>query len=237
MKNEFVATLNVQKFNGICEEMENPESMIGPSMAMATGSAGRGKTEAARHYAVHSTAIYIPPFLKRSAAMLLRDIVFELCGLRPGRIETCLNVIREEMSRERRLIIVDEADLLPMSLLEMLRNINELCACPVLLIGEDRLKAKVGSETRLRDRIRRRMEFSPISQSDVAFFFKKSMSVGLHPDVCGTIHHYAGGTWRKVLKFAASAERVMEASSLKEISLQMAKDVIRELTKDEPKHS
>jgi len=235
MRNEFIATQNVQAFNEICEELEDIDSMIGPSMAMATGPAGRGKTEAARYYAVHSIAVYIPPFLKRTAAMLLRDISFELCGARPNRIETCLNTIRDEMGKSRRLIIVDEADLIPMSLLEMLRNINELCACPVMLIGEDRLKGKVGSETRLRDRIRRRMEFAPISASDVGVFFQRSVGVRISSDVCNAVHHYAGGTWRRVLKLAAAAERAMFASGLKEISHQMAKELIGNLQKDETK--
>ncbi len=233
MKNEFIETANVNRFNNICRELDDPTSMIGPSMAMVTGPPGRGKTEAARHYAIHSQSAYIPPFLKRTALMLLKDIAFELRGARPNRTETCLNIIRDEMAKERRLILIDEADNLPMPMLEMLRNLNEMCACPVLLVGEERLRRKVGSEPRLLDRIRISMEFGPVSQLDVSFFFKRAFALTLHKDVCADIHRYGKGTWRRVLKFAVAAERAMKASDANDISAELANMVIRELKKDE----
>ena len=52
MKNEFIRTVNVEKFYEICKELSDPMSMVGPSMAMVMGQAGRGKTEAAIHFAV-----------------------------------------------------------------------------------------------------------------------------------------------------------------------------------------
>jgi DNA transposition AAA+ family ATPase len=57
--------------------------------------------------------------------MVLREIAFELAKVRPTRSDTCLSVIGDEMAKDRRLIIIDEADLLAMNILEMLRNLNE----------------------------------------------------------------------------------------------------------------
>ena len=233
MKNEFIETANVTRFNGICMELEDPGSLIGPSMAMATGAPGRGKTEASRQYAIHNRTVYVPPFLKRTAVMLLKDIAFELRGVRPNRTEPCLSIIREEMAKERRLVIIDEADNLPMPLLEMLRNLNELCACPILLVGEEKLKGKLASEPRLLDRVRRSMEFGPVLQQDVSFFFKRAFGLQIEKDVCVTIHRYGKGTWRRVLKFAIAAERTMTASGVDGISLELAEMVIKDLKKDE----
>ena len=108
MKNEFIETVNVNKFNKICDELEDTASLIGPSLAMVTGPAGRGKTEAAKHRAIHSGAVYIPPLNTRTPAMVLREIAFELGKLRPTRSETCLAIINEEMSKERRIIFIDQ---------------------------------------------------------------------------------------------------------------------------------
>lgn len=234
MEQAFVPTINVMKFNDICKELEDPSSSFGPSMAMVSGAPGRGKTEAAKQYAVNSQAIYIPPFLKRTAVMLLKDISFELRGVRPNRTEGCMNIIRDEMDRERRLIIIDEADNLPLPLLEMLRNINELCACPVVLVGEEKLKRKIASEPRLLDRVRSSMEFIPVAQTDIAYFFKRTFGgLTLEKDVCAAIHRYSKGTWRRALKFAIAAERAMKASDTTEISKDLAELVIKELRKDE----
>lgn len=227
MKNEFLETVNVNKFNAICQELEDTASLIGPSLAMVTGPAGRGKTEAAKHRAIHSSAIYIPPMNNRTPTMVLREIAFELCKLRPTRSETCLAVIGEEMAKERRIIFIDEADLLPMPILEMLRNVNERYACPVMLIGEDELKGRVESRRRISSRIRRRMEFTPVAQQDVSFFFKRCLDLKLSPEVTAMIHKHSKGDWRPVLTLAIGIERSMRASSLDEVSLEMVKDVLK----------
>jgi len=194
---------------------------------MATGPAGRGKTEAARHYAVHSNAIYIPPLNTRTPPMLLREIAFELASVRPVRSEHCLNIIGEEMAKDRRLLIIDEADLLEMRILEMLRNLNERYACPILLIGEDDLKGRIASRRRLASRIRRRLEFGPLTQQDVAFFFRQAMGAKASPEVTAMINHHGKGDWRPVLTAAIALERAMHASNTSEISMEMVKDVLK----------
>jgi hypothetical protein len=227
MKQGFIETGNTKKFEEICAELTSSVSLIGPSLAMVTGPAGRGKSEAARHYAVHSDAIYIPPMNVRTPAMVLREISFELAGMRPARTDACLNIIGEEMSKNRRLIMIDEADLLEMKVLEMLRNVNERFACPVMLIGEEELKGRVGSRRRLASRIRRRLEFGPINQFDIAHFFKTALGAKVGPDVTSEIHKHAKGDWRPVLTTAIGIERAMTASSVNDISMEMVQDVLK----------
>jgi len=227
MKNVFISTGNTSKFDTICDEMADPGSMIGPSLAMVTGPAGRGKSEAAKRYAAQTSAIYIPPMNIRSATMVLREIAFELSTVSPSRSEKCLSVIGEEMSKDRRLIIIDEADLLNLQILEMLRNVNERYACPIILIGEDELKGKVGSRRRIASRIRRKMEFTSVMQADIVYFVKQSLDVEIAGDVAGQILHHAKGDWRPVLTVVIAIERAMKANSLDEISPELADSVIR----------
>ncbi len=227
MKQEFIRTANTKQFSEMCDEMTDSMSLIGPSLAMATGPAGRGKTEAAKHYAVNSDSIYIPPMNVRSPAMVLREITFELSGMRPTRTDACLTIIGEEMARRRRLIMIDEADLLEMRCLEMLRNVNERFACPILMIGEEELKGKVGSKRRLASRMRRRMEFGPISREDIAFFMHTALGVKAGADVTSAIHKHANGDWRPVLTTAIALERTMKASGTQNITLEMVGDAIK----------
>lgn len=224
MKNEFINTDNVTSFFHLCEDLEDPSSLIGPSLAMVSGPAGRGKSEAAKHYSAKKSAIYIPPLNTRTPTMLLREIAFELCKVRPTRSEECLAVISGEMMKERRLTIIDEADLLPMQILEMLRNLNEMYSFPILLIGEDKLAGKIGSRRRLSSRIRRKLEFEPVTQPDVINFFKKAMGVKLSSDACEVIHRMSGGDWRPILVKALAIERAMKASNLTEVTVELAKE-------------
>jgi DNA transposition AAA+ family ATPase len=227
MKPDFIETANTKKLSQICDELTSTTSLVGPSLAMVTAPAGRGKSEAAKHYAVNSDAIYIPPMNIRTPAMVLREISFELAGMRPARTDACLTIIGEEMGKNRRLIIIDEADLLQMACLEMLRNVNERFACPVLLIGEEELKGKIGSRRRLASRIRRRLEFGAIEQNDIAYFLKQSLGIKASADVTSVIHRHAHGDWRPVLTTAISIERAMKASSVKDITVEMVNDIIK----------
>lgn len=227
MKPEFIKTGNTKQFEELCDEMTSSASLIGPSLAMVTGPAGRGKTETARHYAVNSDAIYLPPMNIRSPAMILREISFELAGMKPSRTDACLAIIGDEMSKRRRLIMVDEADLLEMKCLEMLRNVNERFACPVMLIGEEELKGRVGSRRRLASRIRRRMEFGPISREDIHFFLQSALGVKADAAVTQAIAKHAGGDWRPALTAAIALERSMKASNLNNITVEMVHDAIQ----------
>jgi len=226
VKSEFIENANTRKFFEICTELSDMSSMIGPSLAMVTGPAGRGKTEAARRFATQTEAIYLPPLNTRTPTMVLREIAFELAGMRPVRSDACLQIISDEMAKERRLIMIDEADLLAMQVLEMLRNVNERYACPILLIGEDDLKGRIASRRRLQSRIRRRLEFGPVTQQDVAFFFKQSLVVA-PPAVTALIQQHAKGDWRPVMTAAIGIERAMKATGTNEISVEMTKDVLK----------
>jgi len=227
MKPEFVETANTRKFNAMCTELADPVSLIGPSLGMVTGPAGRGKTEAAKHFAAQTEAVYIPPLNIRTPAMVLREIAFELAAVRPTRSEAALSIIADEMVKERRLIIIDEADLLSIAILEMLRNINERHACPVLLIGEDDLRGKIAARRRISSRIRRKMEFSAINQQDITFFFKQSLGVKIPPEASAAINQHSKGDWRPVLTAAIGAERAMKASNINEITVELIKDVLK----------
>jgi len=228
MKNVFISTENVNRCSDVCEELESADGKIGPSLAILTGPAGRGKSEFAKHYGTNSTAVYLPPMNIRTPTMLLREIAFELCAVRPGRSEMCLTIINEEMAKERRLIMIDEADLLPIRILEMLRNVNERSNCPILLIGEEGLKGKVASRRRIASRIRRQAAFGPVEQPDVTLFFRKALSVAITTQAATAILRKANGDWRPILTIALSTERAMRASGLSDVSEKLINQVIGE---------
>ena len=226
MKESFITTQNVARCREVCDELADAQSRIGPSLAMITGRAGRGKTEFARHYATNSSAVYVPPMNIRTPTMLLREICFELAKVKPARTDACLDVIKDEMIKERRVILIDEADLLAISVLEMMRNVNERYACPVVLIGEEGLKGKINSRRRLASRIRRHMEFSPVQQPDIHLFYSEALGLDISAEITGMLHRSCGGDWRPLMTAAVAIERAMRSSGLEEISTGLVKTVL-----------
>jgi len=228
MKKVFVTTENTQQFDEICSELQAPD-LVGPSLALVTGRAGRGKSEAAKHYAINSNAVYILMLQDTTPVMALRNIAFELSAIKPRTTDACVEIIGAEMQKERRLILADEADLVPLKTLEMLRGINERCGCPILFLGEDDLMARVASRRRIVSRIRRRMGFGPVSQTDLILFCSESLGVKITPSVAGILHRYSKGDWRPAVTAAAAIWRAIQASGIDEVT----EELIREIVKNE----
>lgn len=225
MKKIFVSTTNIQEFDGICTELGEPE-LVGPSLALITGRAGRGKTEAAKQFAINSSAAYVLMVPGMTPVMALRDIAFELSAIKPRTTDACLEIIESEMHKERRLILADEADLVPLKTLEMLRVVNERCGCPIVFIGEEDLAGKVASRRRIVSRIRRSMAFGPVTAADLSMFFSQSLEVKLSPPVVSLFHRHSKGDWRPAVTCAAAIDRAIKASDTNEISEDMAREII-----------
>ena len=233
MKNEYIRNENWKLFEDVCQELSGRESLIGPSMAAVMGPAGRGKSGAAKRYASQTEAVYIEPDLERSPVRMLRDICFELGKQKPGRMEGCIDMLKSETKKNRRLILIDEADLLQIRILELLRNVNEMTTAPILLIGEPALRGKLIERPRLSSRMRRQIELSPITAADVALYFQRNLGLNLNPDVVKTFHRGCGGEWRPVTAFAARAEKALASSGLKEIPQEMAENMTAQWLKEQ----
>lgn len=219
----FIQTRNVQHFEKLCRELMDPDAVLGPSLAAVIGRAGRGKTEAAKHHAVMNGAIYIRFMGMFSAVDLLREVAHELDGVRPRTTRACLNVIEKEMGRGRRLIIVDEADRMPVSYIHVFRDLNERCACPVIFIGEEGLKAKLSSQRRISSRTRAEVEFGEVSISDLTTYWKQAVGIELDPEVAKALHKRSGGDFRLVVKDALALVRILNANSTLTVTMSMVK--------------
>lgn len=230
MKQVFIKTENYTEFAGICDELISPDSAVGPSMAMVTGRAGRGKTEASRFYAVNTDAVYVRTLPVMSPLMVLREIAFELSTIRPYSTAAALSIIDEEMAKRRRLVLIDEADLIRMDVLETLRGINERCGCPVVLIGEEDLAQKVASRRRIHSRIRHKMVYRPITQVDIAMFYAQALGVEPDSRALTALYKRSKGDWRPMVKSAADIERAMRASGLSQLTYELVEEVMRHET-------
>lgn len=224
MKHAFIRTSNYQKLAEALTALLDPAGTVGPTMAELFSPAGRGKTEAVKYFAVHSDAVYVPPLNVRTPAHMLRDICHALNGTKPHATAACIGVIEEAVrdragdGRPAPVIIIDEADEVEFKVLEMLRNLNELSGCPILLVGENNLPKKIDSRVRLRSRIRTTLTFAPINQADVTLFFRESLEVDLATNELSgapaAIVTAAKGDWRPVTVIADKIDRYMAASDM-----------------------
>jgi DNA transposition AAA+ family ATPase len=110
-------------------------------LAVITGNSGVGKTEAVRYYSMlNEHAAYVVMNKAITAKELLDQILFALGEATPGgSLNERLTAIKRSLQRRFRMIIVDEADLLQVRHLEILRAIFDNGSCAMVLIGLPRL--------------------------------------------------------------------------------------------------
>ena len=122
----------------------------------------------------------------------------------------------------RRLIIIDEADKLPVQFLEMLRGINERCALPFLLVGEEELKSKTDRVPRLRSRIRKPIVvFEPASALDVAAYYQSAAGIEISRQTAGILAKHAGGGFRSIVNDSIALAKMAKVSKLDTITDKM----------------
>lgn len=215
-----VKTSNVSRFFDLADDLANPDSSLSSSLGMAIGTAERGKTHAAKHYCRRNEnavyTLYVDGF---SRVQLLRNICAELVGSRPYSFGACVSIIQEVSRVNRRLIIIDEADKCPLSILEMLRGLNESCEIPILLVGEEALKGKVDAVPRLRSRIRKPIcVFESLSISDVSVYYSAAAGLSLDQPIIENLYRRARGGFRTLTNDSLALAKIARSSGLNTIT-------------------
>jgi DNA transposition AAA+ family ATPase len=216
----FVKTENVKRFDALADELIDPEGDLTSSIGVVVGRAGRGKTFAARRYAVQNLdaayTLFIDGF---SLVTLAREIAYELTGAKPRFFAECIDAIAESTITKRRLVIIDEADKMPKKHFEMVRALNERCAVPVVLVGEENIKKIIDSERRLKSRVRDIVPFEPISVVDIAVYYKQAVGISnIEGEILKTLWKRSGGDFRFVVKDAFAIVRILNASRIDAIT-------------------
>ena len=217
MKRTFIETDNFEKFQSLYESLAASEH--GLEMAAVVAPAGRGKTTAAERIVFLSpAATYVRYCGWMTAIGIIREIAFAASGTRPRATESCLRVIREEMTRQRRVILLDEADRMSLSQLDQLRDFHDVFGAPVIFLGEEPLMSKLEAARRLSSRTQQVLTFQPVSQVDVGVYYREVFSTALHPDHTAALTAHSGGDFRSVVSDALAVERILAASGISDIT-------------------
>ena len=218
-----VATRSVDAFISLADDLADPEGSRCSSLGMVIGTAERGKTHTARWYVeTHPDACYVLYIEHTTRVQFLRDICEALVKVRPLTFGACLSLIHECCSQRQRLIIVDEADKLPVSFLELLRGINERCNVPILLAGEEGLKSKIDGVPRLRSRIRKPVVlYEQLNAVDVAAFYSSACGIEIDRDIAEALVKRSKGAWRSLVNDALALARIGRASGIATVTPEM----------------
>lgn len=223
MKNVFLVTGNVSKFREAMQVLEDVE-MGQPGLAVVSGRAGRGKTEAAKEFAVRTGALYLRVMEGWTPRGMLAALCKEVNDTEPRTLAACKTSLIEELGRFRRLVLVDEADRLrKVEMIEHLRDVHDLTGVPIVLIGEEHLHSMISARRRLWSRVTQTVVFGPITVEDIIMFAGKAAELKMKADAANDVSKRSGGDFRLIYLDVRDLERMTRTSGTDEVTVEMVR--------------
>lgn len=220
----FVKTKNVRNFQVLMDglALNAGEGCLGK----VTGQAGRGKTRTAQWYAADNGCVYlrvVGPMVTSGTEFLetlCRELRLEGVPRRQGAM---FHAAANELSRDTRPVFIDELERVRDSVVDLVRDLSDASAAPIVLIGEETLNTVVNRNKRVWSRTFQAMDFEPVGPSDIIFYLKES--AGMAPDgtVASLMHERSGGDWRLIKSATLSLVQQANANGSPEITLKMVK--------------
>jgi DNA transposition AAA+ family ATPase len=138
----FINTEDTERVLGVCRFCANE-----PAIGVIVGHAGAGKTTTLRQWCQNNPlAIYISADVTMNTRGVLEEIANPLMVSTRGTLRDIMRRLIEHLKRDRRVIVIDEADVLvsysddSVRKLEVLRPLHDRAGASIILAGLPRLK-------------------------------------------------------------------------------------------------
>ncbi|AHE72582.1 hypothetical protein M942_04675 [Enterobacter ludwigii] len=188
-------------------------------ICVLTGAAGTGKTMIMREYAnKHREAILIEADPGYTARVLLEELCNRLGVSKRGNIhdlsDSCVQVLRES----GRLLLIDEAELLPYRALEVLRRLHDKAGIGIVLAGMPRLlvnlRGKRGEFAQLYSRVGLSLPMGDaLSRDDFDLIAVSMMPEAADPKISDALFTSARGNARRLGKLLRGVNRTCEINN------------------------
>lgn len=219
----FVKTRNVKNFIGLMNNLIDKSNEV-PKMGLVYGDPGLGKTQTVVWWATRNDAVYVRAQNKMTSRWLMEKIVFEL-GESPSRkmanlMEQCIAHLR----LKPQVIIIDEVDYLISccKIVETLRDVHDLTGAPVVLIGMQEAKTKLGKYRHLYDRLSEIVEFKPFSNEDIEVIVEELSEIKI-TDEAKEIFFEKTNRFRQIIKGISLLENLAATNGLNKIDVKQVK--------------
>ena len=223
MRKIFVKTKNVKNFSGIINNLIDKSSAT-PKMGLIYGCTGLGKSHTAIWWATRNNALYIRAQNKMNTKWLLKEILYEIGEDTKGNISTLSNRCKMRLKLKPQVLIVDEIDYLLEcgNTIEALRDIHDNVGIPVVLIGMQNSKNKLGKYQHLYDRLSEITEFKPFSKEDVEIIVDELSEIKITDEAKQIIFENTN-RFRQLIKIISSLENLAKTNGLNKIDVKQVK--------------
>jgi DNA transposition AAA+ family ATPase len=218
MKEQFVITKSVKKFYQAYDHINHKFKGV-ERMALIIGEPGLGKTATAIHCCAQNGAVMIRTLELMTGAWLVRKIVSELGGASTHRTDKNFDKIAQLLRDWPRIIIFDEIDRFASrpEILETIRDIHDVCHCPMILIGEEAADRKLSLNRRLYRRFVDIVKFERLNREDVQSFLAEVSDIKYQEDAVNRITTESGGKISGIITMVHRAEAVARTNNTRSV--------------------
>lgn len=219
----FVKTRNVKNFIGLMNNLIDKSNEV-PKMGLVYGDPGLGKTQTAVWWTTRNDAVYVRAQNHMTSNGILEKVVEEL-GESPSKKTTeLMKQCIAHLRLKPQVIVIDEVDYLinRMRIVETLRDLHDLTGTPVVLIGMQEAKTKLGKFRHLYDRISEVLEFKAFSKEDKEVIVEELSEIRI-TDEAKEIFFEKTNRFRQVIKGIAMLENLAKTNGLNKIDVKQIK--------------
>ena len=216
MKNVFVETENVQRFEDKLRKLEK-RGAAEACLMVVDGRPGLGKTTALNRWAVHNNCIYLRAKKEWTPGWFLNDLLNEL-HVNPAYSfqKKFAQAVEALLSRQNSLVlqkktfavVVDEADHISRNskIMETIRDFSDLGDIPFILVGMGKIRDNLVAFPQVASRIAQYCKFEEATLQDVQNFIAKQSDVAVAHCLTEFIHRVTGGYNREIKEAIATVE-------------------------------
>jgi DNA transposition AAA+ family ATPase len=217
----YAALKNVGLMMGLVERLTSRNPNL-PGFGVFHGYSGYGKTMAAIYAIRKRDAIRVEIGDSWTKAVLLRAILHE-DGLdrTKGTVAQLADQVKERLGGRQMLLMIDEADkLVDKRMIELVREIQELADCSVILIGEEALPTKLMAVERVHNRVLEWVAAQPCDFADTRKLAEMfAPDIALADDIVEQIRRACDGRARRIVTTVFRLREWCKGQGLAEIDL------------------
>jgi len=191
-----------------------------PGIGLIYGQSGLGKTTATAWFVNECNGVYVRALSTWSPTTMLQTIIRELDLIpKQNRCAVMVEQIIENLKISGRPLFLDEFDYIAedKKMTETLRDLHDLSAVPVVLIGMQGVRRKIGLREQFVNRIAQFVEFKPADYEDCRLLCTSMCEVEIKEDLLRKLYQASGGVIRLLVIGLDVVERKARTLGLKEI--------------------
>lgn len=218
MKNEFVETENIKRFDACLSALERRGAQEACLMVV-DGQPGLGKTTSLTRWAAQNDAVFLRAKKEWTPRWFLEELLKELNVNDPAhafqkRFNQAMEALLKRQSvmlAQRRTfsVVIDEADHISRSgrIMETIRDFSDLGDIVFILVGMGKLRDNLTGLPQIASRVAQYVHFEPATIDDVRCFIKEICEVPVADDVVQFVHQVTRGFNREIKEAIANIER------------------------------